>query len=111
MVAHCQGGMKMRALIAVVALLVLSGCVTAEERAEQMRTKIASQDDESCRSYGAAAGTQAYITCRTQLQAARLSAPAPVNVSVAPAPAAPAFQQPVTTSCMRTGNMTTCNSM
>jgi hypothetical protein len=57
----------------------------AQERAEQAPAKIASQDDESCGSYGAAPGTQAYITCRTQLQAARIGAPPPVNVSVAPA--------------------------
>jgi hypothetical protein len=98
----------MRVLIATVALLTLSGCMTAQERAEQAQAKNASQDDQSCRSYGAAPGTPAYITCRTQLQAARIGAPPPVNVSVAPAPA---IQQPVTTSCMRTGNMTTCNSM
>jgi hypothetical protein len=99
----------MRVLIAMVALLTLSGCMTAQERAEQVQAKNASQDDQSCRSYGAAPGTPAYITCRTQLQSARISAPPPVNVSVAPA--APAIPQPVTTSCMHTGNMTTCNSM
>jgi hypothetical protein len=110
--------LNVRTVIAMLVLLTLGGCMTAQERAEevqakaeQVKAKIASQDDQSCQSYGAAPGTQAYITCRTQLQAARIGAPPPVNVSVAPAPAAPTIQQPMTTSCMRTGNMTTCNSM
>jgi hypothetical protein len=109
--------MKVLRIIPLCAALVLSGCMTAQEReqqaqerAEQARAKLASQDDAACRSYGANPGSETYITCRTRLNAARLGAPV-VNVSndvevAAPAmPAAP--RAPV--SCLRTGAMVTCN--
>jgi hypothetical protein len=111
---HDTGNTPMRNLIAILFLLSLAGCVTAQDReaaAAEFRAKLAQQDDQSCRSYGATPGSQSYITCRTALQAARFSAPPPVNVSVAAAPGAPVIQQPMTTTCLRTGAMTSCNSM
>lgn len=43
---------------AVVLSLVLAGCASRQE--------IAADDDATCRSYGAAPGSQAYIQCRMQ---------------------------------------------
>lgn len=51
--------MKM-ALLAALAALALSGCVTAEEMAAQN----ARADDTACQSYGEGPGTQAYFQCR-----------------------------------------------
>lgn len=47
------------ALIALVALS-LGGCVSAQERAAQ----IAAVDDETCRGYGVARGSELYVRCR-----------------------------------------------
>ena len=83
----------------------LAGCMTAQQRMAEMDARMAAKDDASCQSYGARPGTDQYITCRTQLQASRNSAP---NITVeAPAPA---IQQPrVPVTCMRTGTMVTCS--
>jgi hypothetical protein len=47
-------------LLAAIAALALSGCVTAEEMAAQ-NTRA---DDSDCRAYGAAPGSQEYFQCR-----------------------------------------------
>ena len=75
----------MRKFLFCVALCAaLGGCVSAEE--------LAKIDDAKCRSYGAQPGEAAYVTCRSQLDAARTqaratrrSAPA-VMMNSAPAP-------------------------
>jgi hypothetical protein len=100
---------KLILLVAVAAVASLGGCITAQERMAQANAKNASADDESCRSYGATPGTQPYITCRTQLQAARLGAPPPA--AAAAAPITPTPYQTHTTSCMRTGTMVSCNTL
>ena len=46
----------MRIVFVLVAAASLSGCVTAQD--------IAANDDDSCRSYGADPGSQAYFQCR-----------------------------------------------
>jgi starvation-inducible outer membrane lipoprotein len=56
----------MNKLILCLALL-LTGCVSAQERLRQN----AAIDDSKCRSYGAEVGTPAYVRCRTQLAATR----------------------------------------
>jgi hypothetical protein len=46
---------------------VLSGCVTAEERARQL----AETDDATCLSWGVQKGTPPYVQCRSARRAAR----------------------------------------
>jgi hypothetical protein len=53
-------------LVSAIAML-LSGCVTAEERNAQ----IAASDDGQCQSYGAAPGSQEYYQCRMTLNQQR----------------------------------------
>lgn len=94
-------------LLAIVPLCIaLGGCVTAQERAQQARAQFDAIDDQQCRSYGAQPGSDVYVNCRTQLMAARYSAP----VVVTGAPAVPAYRDPPPpVTCMRTGTMVTCN--
>ena len=65
----------MRTISALLAVFVLSGCVTTQEQA--------TIDDDTCRSFGAKPGTDAYVQCRvaqqqqrTQIRAALIGAPA-----------------------------------
>jgi hypothetical protein len=54
-------------LLAAIAALALSGCVTAEEMAAQradFKAQVATADDSDCRSYGAEQGTPVYVECR-----------------------------------------------
>ena len=54
-------------LLAAIAALALSGCVTAEEMAAQraeFKAQVATADDSDCRSYGAEQGTPVYVQCR-----------------------------------------------
>jgi hypothetical protein len=53
-------------------IMALTGCMTREERMAAQNAK----DDAQCLSYGAKAGTDAYITCRTQLSTAKTGADA-----------------------------------
>ena len=46
--------------------LVLSGCMTAQERL--------AADDAKCQSYGAPAGSPGYVNCRMQLEQNRANA-------------------------------------
>jgi hypothetical protein len=50
----------MRRLLLVLTTASLCGCVTAEERNAQ----ISASDDDTCQSYGAQPGSQAYFQCR-----------------------------------------------
>jgi hypothetical protein len=92
---------------AVISLLLLGGCQTAAERMAAIQARNADADDRQCQSFGARPGTDAYISCRTQLEVGRRNEPPP--------PAAPVVVQapaaPTTTSCLRTGTMVTCNTM
>jgi hypothetical protein len=49
--------------VALLGLLALSGCVTAEQRM--------AQDNDQCLSYGVAKGSPAYVECRMRLDSNR----------------------------------------
>ncbi|RTE92753.1 hypothetical protein D6B98_14820 [Bradyrhizobium sp. LVM 105] len=51
-------------------LLLLTGCLGEEERLAAENAK----DDQQCLTYGAQKGTDAYVNCRAQLEAARRQA-------------------------------------
>jgi hypothetical protein len=51
-------------IIAALAALSLSGCVTAQE----MERQVAAKDDRDCKSYGAAPGTDGYFQCRMTIR-------------------------------------------
>ncbi|AMA58886.1 hypothetical protein [Bradyrhizobium sp. CCGE-LA001] len=59
-------GRPMKKLI-LLAVLLLSGCQLKEERLAAENAA----DDQKCLSYGAKAGTDAYVVCRTQLATSR----------------------------------------
>ena len=59
-------------------------------------------DDAKCRSYGAVPGSDAYVSCRVQLETARTSAPAPAYVP---------FRDPETVTCVGAHNTVTCNQV
>ena len=50
----------MRRAIAILSLLFLTGCITDTPQS------LAQADDATCRSYGAAPGTDTYVNCRMQ---------------------------------------------
>ena len=104
-----KGEVEVKKSIFILPLLAtLAGCMTAQEREAQLQAKLAAQDDASCKSYGAQPGTSQYMTCRTSLQSARLSAPK-INVE-APAPAYQPYRDPPPpVHCLTTGAMTTCS--
>ena len=54
--------------------LLLTACLTAEERLEAARQRNDAQDDKKCQSSGAKPGEPAYVQCRTQLDATRADA-------------------------------------
>jgi hypothetical protein len=56
----------------IAILLLLTGCMSSEERMAANNAK----DDQACLSYGAKPGTDAYVTCRAQLEGARRQADA-----------------------------------
>jgi hypothetical protein len=60
----------------------LVGCAT-ESEAERL-ARVAALDDAKCKSYGGQPGTQAYVQCRAQLDAARTQAIA--TIAAAPGP-------------------------
>jgi len=53
-------------------VLLLAGCMSSEERMAANSAK----DDQTCLSYGAKLGTDAYVSCRAQLEGARRQADA-----------------------------------
>ena len=60
----------MRVFLVPLVALALSGCMTNEERLAARNAK----DDQKCVSFGAQPGTDAYISCRAQLDSARTTA-------------------------------------
>lgn len=86
----------MRKIIGILLLeSFLSGCVTAAERASQL----SSADDAACRSYGAVAGSEPYIQCRTTKSQQHEQADATIRAAlVGGAP----------TTCHSSGATTTC---
>lgn len=54
-------------LIALVAIVALSGCSTPAERAARNDAR----DDAECRKYGATYGTAAYANCRVTIASRR----------------------------------------
>jgi hypothetical protein len=69
-------------VIAILALgLSLGGCITDDLIAQRN-----ARDDQKCQSYGARPGTDAYVTCRAQLDSARATARAIDGAAPGPAP-------------------------
>lgn len=61
----------------LIFFLLPTGCMSKEERLAAANDK----DDQQCLSYGAQKGTDAYVTCRAQLEAARRQANATTSAS------------------------------
>jgi hypothetical protein len=72
--------------VLLLCCLLLAGCASPGE----IKAQFAAQDDKKCRSYGAEPGSAAYVTCRSQLDAARSQALA----TMAAAPPPPTYQPP-----------------
>jgi hypothetical protein len=73
----------MKKILCVVALTVaLGGCMTTEERIAAQGAR----DNQKCLSYGAQPGSPAYVTCRSQLDAARTTAEAIEDAAPPPSP-------------------------
>src|SRR5260370_35527179 len=70
------GGQRMGRLLVMFVAVALSGCVTAQERQQQLAQQLAEMEDAKCKRYGAAPGTPAYIQYRTQLDAWLIQPPA-----------------------------------
>jgi hypothetical protein len=65
--------MKNKSLF-LIAIALLASCASPAERAkrqEQERAQIDKLDDAQCRSYGAAPGSDGYVSCRLMLQSQR----------------------------------------
>ena len=60
----------MRTLIFALCALALSACAIKEHK----ERRDAAMDDSRCQGYGLAPGTEAYASCRVQMDAARRSA-------------------------------------
>jgi len=91
---------KLILLVAVATATSLAGCITAQERVAQVQAQNARMDDQKCLAYGARPGTDAYVTCRVQLESARMTAAAiedaapdepvhPAPISATPPPIQP----------------------
>ncbi|MBW7965303.1 hypothetical protein [Bradyrhizobium sp. BR 10261] len=59
-------------------LLLLTGCMSAEERTARNEA----QDDQACLSYGAKKGTESYVNCRAQLEGSRRQADAAIDAGM-----------------------------
>jgi len=70
----------MKRVVAILSLLALTGCLTTSPQ------ELAQQDDNVCRSYGAAPGTDAYINCRTQRDSTRQQGQAMVRAAIIASP-------------------------
>jgi hypothetical protein len=64
----------MKLLFSLCLCLLLTACLTNEERMDAARQRNDAQDDAKCQSSGANPGEAAYVRCRQQLDAARLDA-------------------------------------
>jgi PBP1b-binding outer membrane lipoprotein LpoB len=76
----------MKRTILLLALL-LAGCMNQEQELAAQN----SQDDRQCLGYGARKGTDAYVTCRTQLSAARTQAESAAIAAMYSAPKGPTY--------------------
>ena len=63
---------KLILLVAVAAAASLGGCMTRDQQIAAANAR----DDQKCLSHGARPGTDAYVTCRAQLDGARTTAQA-----------------------------------
>jgi hypothetical protein len=65
----------MKRLACVLCLLTLTSCAEWQARMaaqrEAQRQAILAQDDQTCRSYGVQAGTDAYVACRMNIANSR----------------------------------------
>jgi hypothetical protein len=68
----------MRAVAVLVLAFALTGCMTDEQRVAAQNAK----DDQKCLGYGARPGSDAYVTCRSQLDAARTAAAAAEDAAI-----------------------------
>jgi hypothetical protein len=61
--------------LSILLSLPLAGCLTPlermQEKARQVQAQNEARDDQQCRSYGAAPGSDIYVNCRSQMAAAR----------------------------------------
>jgi hypothetical protein len=64
----------MKLIFSLCLCLLLTACLTAEERMEAARQRYDAQDDAKCQSSGAKPDEAAYVRCRQQIDAARLDA-------------------------------------
>lgn len=104
----------MRYLVIATALVLLGGCVSAEERAYQQGMA----DHSACQSYGFAPGSEGYSQCRMSTaqqrdanRTALIGAYLMSRPQVAPAPV-PVYQMPVSrpsfTNCLPVGSGFNC---
>jgi len=65
------GTLGMRWLFALIWVVSLAGCNTAQEGASQRAAKMEMEDDSSCQRLSAGKGAQAYSACRQNLMVYR----------------------------------------
>lgn len=82
--------------VIVLAVLLLTGCMTRDER----MAADSARDDQQCLSYGAKRGTDAHVACRAQLEGARRQADAAEDAAIA-------ARRP--RSCIDAGGTVICN--
>jgi hypothetical protein len=73
----------MKLLFSLCLCLLLTACLTAEERMAAALQQNAAQDDEKCQSSGAKPSEAAYVQCRAKLAAARTRSDAAVAAIMA----------------------------
>jgi hypothetical protein len=73
----------MKLLFSLCLCVLLTACLTAEERMEAARQQNAAQDDEKCQASGAKPGEATYDQCRAKLAAARMRSDAGVGAVMA----------------------------
>lgn len=89
--------------IALSLLLLVAGCQTSEE--------LATADDQQCRSYGAAPGSDAYIQCRMTIANQREADRRAYSRAIVAAQLSRPTPQPRQCTTIRVGStlQTTCN--
>jgi hypothetical protein len=85
--------------------LALAGCVTAEERAQQILAK----EREACTAYGFRPGTEQFAQCMMQTDHARMQAVAALGGALLSRPIPSNAPQRLSTSCVQIGNTINCN--
>lgn len=100
-----EAGYIMKKSVILATALLLSGCVTAEERAAQMTAL----DDGKCQGYGAKPGTSIYVQCRAQLDSARTQADATIAAALPPTIyTPPLYTPPMPRLCQYDGQKLNC---